>query len=37
MSKDNIQKVNYDEFAQTFSQSRNDMKWEEIEYFLEKY
>lgn len=37
MSKDNIQKVNYDEFAGTFSQSRKDMKWEEIEYFLEKY
>lgn len=37
MSKENIQKVNYDDFSGTFSQSRNGMKWEEIEYFLEKY
>lgn len=32
-----MNKVNYDEFASTFSSSRNDMKWQEIEYFLEKY
>lgn len=32
-----MEKVNYDNFSQTFSASRNDMKWEEIEYFLEKY
>lgn len=37
MSNENIKKVNYDEFAQTFSSSREWMKWEEIEYFLEKY
>lgn len=30
-------KVNYDLFSQTFSQSRKNMKWEEIEYFIEKY
>ena len=29
--------VNYDNFAKTFSDSRKNMKWEEIEYFLEKY
>jgi hypothetical protein len=32
-----MEKVNYDNFATTFSASRNNMKWEEIEYFLEKY
>lgn len=32
-----MEKVNYDNFAGTFSASRNDMKWDEIEYFLEKY
>jgi len=32
-----MEKVNYDNFAVTFSNSRNNMKWEEIEYFLEKY
>lgn len=37
MSNKNISKVDYDNFAQTFSASRNNMKWEEIEYFLEKY
>lgn len=37
MSKLNQKKVNYDDFAYTFSSSRNGMKWEEIEYFLEKY
>lgn len=37
MSNKNIKKVNYDEFAVTFSESRNHMRWEEIEYFLEKY
>ena len=37
MSNENIKKVNYDQFAATFSESRNHMKWEEIEYFLEKY
>ncbi len=31
------QAVNYDDFAHTFSHSRNAMKWEEIEYFLQKY
>ncbi len=29
--------TSYDNFAQTFSQSRKNMKWEEIEYFLTKY
>jgi len=28
--------VDYNNFAKTFSQSRKNMKWEEIEYFLEK-
>lgn len=28
---------NYDNFAHTFSESRKNMKWEEIEYFLTKY
>lgn len=37
MSNENQKKVNYDNFASTFSSSRNDMKWEEIEYFLGKY
>ncbi len=37
MSNTNIQKVNYDLFASTFSDSRNNMRWDEIEYFLEKY
>lgn len=37
MSNENIKKVNYDQFAATFSESRNHMKWEEIEYFVEKY
>lgn len=32
-----MKEVNYNHFAQTFSQSRNGMKWEEIEYFFEKY
>lgn len=32
-----MEKVNYDLFAKTFSNSRNNMKWEEIEYFLSKY
>lgn len=32
-----MEKVNYDNFAGTFSSSRNGMKWEEIEYFFEKY
>lgn len=32
-----MQKVNYDNFSKTFSTSRNWMKWEEIDYFLEKY
>jgi len=32
-----MEKVNYNNFAVTFSNSRNNMKWEEIEYFLEKY
>ncbi len=27
----------YDNFAHTFSESRKNMKWEEIEYFLTKY
>jgi hypothetical protein len=27
--------VNYNNFSKTFSQSRKNMKWEEIEYFLE--
>ena len=26
--------VNYDNFAKTFSKSRKNMKWEEIEYFI---
>lgn len=29
--------VNYDNFAKTFSKSRLNMKWEEIDYFLKKY
>jgi 2-polyprenyl-3-methyl-5-hydroxy-6-metoxy-1,4-benzoquinol methylase len=37
MSNEMIQKVNYDLFSETFSESRNNMKWEEIEYFLETY
>jgi len=32
-----MEKVNYDNIAKDFSQSRKNMKWEEIEYFLEKY
>jgi SAM-dependent methyltransferase len=27
--------INYDNFAETFSNSRKNMKWQEIEYFLE--
>ncbi len=27
----------YDNFSKTFSNSRKNMKWEEIDYFLEKY
>ena len=37
MSNQSPEKVNYDQFAHTFSQSRNDMKWEELEYFLSHY
>ncbi len=29
--------VNYDKISKTFSKSRKNMKWEEIDYFLEKY
>jgi hypothetical protein len=29
-----ILQVDYDNFAKTFSKSRENMKWEEIEYFL---
>ena len=29
--------TSYDNFAHTFSESRKNMKWEEIEYFLKKY
>ncbi len=29
--------VNYDNFAKTFAKSRQNMKWEEINYFLDKY
>lgn len=32
-----MEKVNYDNIAEGFSKSRKNMKWEEIEYFLEKY
>lgn len=32
-----MEKVNYDTIASWFAQSRKNMKWEEIEYFLEKY
>lgn len=32
-----MEKVNYDNIASWFAQSRKNMKWEEIEYFLEKY
>ncbi|MGB2110948.1 MAG: hypothetical protein ACPHY8_03510 [Patescibacteria group bacterium] len=28
--------VDYNNFAKTFSKSRKNMKWEEMEYFLEK-
>lgn len=37
MSRKNIKWVNYDDFATTFWNSREGMKWQEIEYFLEKY
>lgn len=37
MSNKNVPEVNYDLFSQTFSESRKNMKWEEIEYFLEEY
>jgi len=30
-------KLNYDNFAKTFSNSRKNMKWEEIDYFLDNY
>lgn len=36
-SINNLQKVNYDLYAHTFSQSRKGMKWEEITYFLDTY
>ncbi|MDR2639768.1 MAG: hypothetical protein LBC61_00025 [Candidatus Peribacteria bacterium] len=29
--------VNYDLFAGTFSNSRKNLKWEEIEYFLTSF
>jgi hypothetical protein len=29
--------VDYNNFAKTFSSSRKNMKWEEIDYFLENY
>lgn len=29
--------LNYDNFAKTFSNSRKNMKWEEIDYFLDNY
>jgi hypothetical protein len=29
--------VDYDKFAKTFSNSRKNMKWEEIDYFLDKF
>lgn len=29
--------VDYNKFAKTFSKSRKSMKWEEIDYFLDKY
>ena len=29
--------TNYDAFAKTFAKSRKNLKWEEIEYFREKY
>jgi hypothetical protein len=28
--------VDYNNFAKTFSASRKNMKWEEIDYFLDK-
>ena len=30
-------KLNYDDFAKTFSKSRNNLKWQEINYFLQNY
>jgi hypothetical protein len=30
-------KVDYNNISKDFAKSRNNMKWEEIEYFLEKY
>lgn len=33
----NLFMVNYDNFAKTFSRSRKNMKWEEIDYFLDNY
>lgn len=32
-----MENVNYDDFAKTFSNSRKDMKWEEIDYFIDNY
>ena len=29
--------TNYNNFAQTFSRSRKNMKWEEIDYFISSY
>jgi DNA-binding transcriptional regulator YiaG len=30
----NLKKVSYDNFARTFSNSRKNLKWEEINYFF---
>ena len=37
MSIENNKKVNYNDFALTFSTSRANLKWEEIDYFLNNY
>ncbi len=37
MSIENNKKVNYNDFAWTFSTSRANLKWEEIDYFLNNY
>jgi hypothetical protein len=32
-----MSKVDYNNISRDFAKSRKNMKWEEIEYFLEKY
>jgi len=35
MNRNARENVDYNGFAKTFSQSRKNMKWEEISYFLD--